>query len=67
MIATHACTHVKNASPIIIFVKKIFVNERLIMKITKILYHENLELYGTYTLGSGKQRTEYRLWPTNTH
>ena len=39
-------THVKNATPIIIFVKKIFVNERLIVKITKILYHENLELYG---------------------
>ena len=44
----HARTHVKNATPIIIFVEKIFVNERLITKITKILYHENLELYGIW-------------------
>ena len=32
------------------FVNKKFVNEELITKITKILCHENLELYGMLVL-----------------
>ena len=33
------------------FVNKKFVNEGLITKITKILCHENLELYGIASAG----------------
>ena len=38
---------VLRAPIIFIFVKNIFVNGRIITKFTKILYCENLELYGT--------------------
>ena len=35
---------------IFIFVKNIFVNGGIITKFMKILYRENLELYGTYSM-----------------